>query len=89
MSSESLESFEEAHYDEYEYYNLADYQAHGGGKGRRQHWAAGNGRKVTEKLYNSEMKKKRLRSSAKPRGRAPPCLGKPRQRRRSRALPVS
>ncbi|GCB81627.1 hypothetical protein scyTo_0022817 [Scyliorhinus torazame] len=71
MSRNSLESFEEAHYDEYEYYNLAEYSAHNGGKGRskkergrntNQHCPAGHERKIMEKLYNSELKKKRTRS---------------------------
>ncbi|XP_067866120.1 nuclear protein 1b [Heterodontus francisci] len=71
MSCNSLESFEEAHYDEYEYYNLADYPAHSGRKGRskkemgqntNRHSPAGHERKITEKLYNSELKRKRARS---------------------------
>ncbi|XP_067824004.1 nuclear protein 1b [Heptranchias perlo] len=71
MSSDSLESFEEAHYDEYEYYNLEDYPAHSGGKGRskkemgrnvNRHCPAGHERKIAEKLYNSELKRKRAQS---------------------------
>ncbi|XP_078404723.1 nuclear protein 2-like [Cetorhinus maximus] len=71
MSCNSLESFEEAHYDEYEYYNLADYPAHKGGKGRskkergrntNRRCPAGHERKITEKLYNSQLKRKRARS---------------------------
>uniref|UniRef100_UPI00398E4771 nuclear protein 1b n=1 Tax=Pristiophorus japonicus TaxID=55135 RepID=UPI00398E4771 len=75
MSSDSLESFEEMHYDEYEYYNLADYPAHSGGKGKskkemgrntNRHCPAGHERKITEKLYNSELKRKRARSLGQP-----------------------
>ncbi|KAL4660611.1 nuclear transcriptional regulator 1-like protein [Arapaima gigas] len=31
---DTLVSFEEEHYDEYEYYNLMEYPCHAGGKGR-------------------------------------------------------
>ncbi|RVE63571.1 hypothetical protein OJAV_G00137630 [Oryzias javanicus] len=31
---ERLASFEEAYYDQYDYYNLVDYSCHAGGKGR-------------------------------------------------------
>ncbi|XP_078060655.1 nuclear protein 1b [Mustelus asterias] len=71
MSCNSLETFEEAHYDEYEYYNLADYTAHNGGKGRskkervcntNRRCTAGHERKITEKLYKSQLKRKRVRS---------------------------
>ncbi|XP_069741002.1 nuclear protein 1b [Narcine bancroftii] len=68
MSGHSLHSFEEVHYDTYEYYNLTDYRA---GKGRRrntgqnyrQQRGGGRGRRVAEALFNSELKRKRLRAS--------------------------
>ncbi|XP_020366527.2 nuclear protein 1b [Rhincodon typus] len=73
MSCNSLESFEEAHYDEYEYYNLADYPAHNGGKGRSKKESvrntnrscpAGHERKIMEKVYKSDLKRKRAQSSS-------------------------
>jgi len=66
-----LVSFEEAHYDQYDYYNLEEYPCHAGGKGRskkeielntNRHSPAGHERKITEKLQNSE-KRRRTKSS--------------------------
>lgn len=66
-----LVSFEEAHYDEYEYYNLEEYSCHAGGKGRskkeiglhtNRHSPAGHERKIAEKLQNSELKRRRTKS---------------------------
>ncbi|KAI2665082.1 Nuclear protein 1 [Labeo rohita] len=57
-----LVSFEEAHYDEYEYYNLEEYSCHAGGKGRtkkeiglntNRHCPAGHERKIAGKLQNN------------------------------------
>ena len=69
---ERLACFEEAHYDQYEYYNLDEYPCHDRGKGRtkreiglntNRHSPAGHERKIAEKLQNSEMKRKRTKSS--------------------------
>lgn len=66
-----LASFEEAHYDQYDYYNLVDYSCHAGGKGRtkreiglntNRHCPAGHERKIAEKLHNSELKRRRTKS---------------------------
>lgn len=63
--------FEEAHYDQYDYYNLEEYPCHAGGKGRtkreigmntNRHCPAGHERKITGKLQNSEMKRRRTRA---------------------------
>ncbi|RXM93178.1 Nuclear transcriptional regulator 1-like protein [Acipenser ruthenus] len=75
MSSdfETLASFEEAHYDQYEYYNMVDYPRHAAGKGRskreiglntNRHIPAGHERKIAEKLHNSEIKRRRSRSTS-------------------------
>ncbi|KAM5181522.1 nuclear protein 2 [Mantella aurantiaca] len=70
---ESLVVFERDHYDEYEYYNLREYGCGAGGKGRtkkeieqngNRHVPAGHERKIEEKLHNSEMKRRRSRSSS-------------------------
>ncbi|XP_061753988.1 nuclear protein 1-like [Nerophis ophidion] len=62
---ERFVSFEEAHYDQYDYYNLVEYSCHVGGKGRskketelntNRHIPAGHERKIAGKLYNSELK---------------------------------
>lgn len=66
-------SFEEAHYDQYDYYNLEEYPCHAGGKGRskreigmntNRHCPAGHERKIMGKLHNSEMKRRRTKSSS-------------------------
>lgn len=70
---ERLANFEEAHYDQYEYYNLDDYSCHAGGKGRtkkeiglntNRHCPAGHERKIAEKFRNSELKRRRTKSSS-------------------------
>uniref|UniRef100_A0A3Q3FXW4 Nuclear protein 1a n=1 Tax=Kryptolebias marmoratus TaxID=37003 RepID=A0A3Q3FXW4_KRYMA len=68
-----LASFEEAYYDQYDYYNLVEYPCHAGGKGRtkreielntNRHSPAGHERKIAEKYHNSEMKRRRTKSSS-------------------------
>uniref|UniRef100_A0A673GQT2 Nuclear protein 1b n=1 Tax=Sinocyclocheilus rhinocerous TaxID=307959 RepID=A0A673GQT2_9TELE len=68
-----LVSFEEANYDEYDYYNLEEYPCHAGGKGRskkeigmntNRHCPAGHERKIAGKLQNSEIKRRRTKSSS-------------------------
>lgn len=68
-----LVSFEEAHYDQYDYYNLEEYPCHAGGKGRskkeiglntNRHCPAGHERKIAGKLQNSEIKRRRTKSSS-------------------------
>lgn len=70
---ERLVSFEEAYYDQYDYYNLLEYSAHAGGKGRskreielntNRHCPAGHERKIAEKYHNSQMKRRRTKSSS-------------------------
>lgn len=70
---ERLASFEEAYYDQYDYYNLLDYSCHAGGKGRtkreielntNRHCPAGHERKIAEKFHNSQMKRRRTKSSS-------------------------
>uniref|UniRef100_A0A8C6WF67 Nuclear protein 1 n=1 Tax=Neogobius melanostomus TaxID=47308 RepID=A0A8C6WF67_9GOBI len=70
---ERLASFEAAHYDQYEYYNLREYPCHAGGKGRtkreielntNRHCPAGHERKIAEKLHNSELKRRRTKSAS-------------------------
>lgn len=70
---ERLASFEEAYYDQYDYYNLLEYPCHAGGKGRtkreielntNRHCPAGHERKIAEKFHNSEMKRRRTKSSS-------------------------
>uniref|UniRef100_A0A4W5N2B7 Nuclear protein 1a n=1 Tax=Hucho hucho TaxID=62062 RepID=A0A4W5N2B7_9TELE len=65
--------FEEAHYDQYDYYNLAEYSCHAGGKGRtkreiglntNRHIPAGHERKIAEKYQNSELKRRRTKSAS-------------------------
>ena len=64
---EHLASFEEAHYDQYEYYNLVEYSCHARGKGRtkkeielntNRHCPAGHERKIAEKYHNTEINRK-------------------------------
>ncbi|KAG2459160.1 BGLR glucuronidase, partial [Polypterus senegalus] len=71
--SETLASFEEEHYDEYEYYNMQEYSCHAGGKGRtkkeigmntNRHCPAGHERKIATKFHNSELKRRRCRSTS-------------------------
>uniref|UniRef100_A0A8C9QPH6 Nuclear protein 1a n=1 Tax=Scleropages formosus TaxID=113540 RepID=A0A8C9QPH6_SCLFO len=68
---DTLVSFEEEHYDQYEYYNLVEYPCHAGGKGRtkreiglntNRHCPAGHERKIAEKYHNSEVKRRRTKS---------------------------
>ncbi|XP_013875101.1 nuclear transcriptional regulator 1-like protein [Austrofundulus limnaeus] len=68
-----LASFEEAFYDQYDYYNLQEYPCHAGGKGRskremelntNRHSPAGHERKIAEKFHNSQMKRRRTKSSS-------------------------
>ncbi|XP_030009913.1 nuclear protein 2-like [Sphaeramia orbicularis] len=70
---ERLVSFEEAYYDQYDYYNLREYSCHAAGKGRskremelhtNRHCPAGHERKIAEKFHNSEMKRRRTKSSS-------------------------
>ncbi|KAM9320468.1 nuclear protein 2 [Gastrophryne carolinensis] len=70
---ESLVVFEQDHYDEYDYYNLKEYGCGAGGKGRtkkeieqngNRHVPAGHERKIVEKLHNTELKRRRSRSSS-------------------------
>lgn len=70
---ERLVSFEEAYYDQYDYYNLLEYSGHAGGKGRskreielntNRHCPAGHERKIAEKYHNSQMKRRRTKSSS-------------------------
>ncbi|XP_029469610.1 nuclear protein 2 [Rhinatrema bivittatum] len=70
---ETLVDFEAEHYDEYDYYNLKEYGCGAGGKGRtkkeielhtNRHVPAGHERKIEEKLHNSELKRRRSRSSS-------------------------
>lgn len=70
---ERLASFEEAYYDQYDYYNLIDYSCHAGGKGRskkevelntNRHSPAGHERKIAEKYHNSQVKRRRTKSSS-------------------------
>ncbi|TWW74128.1 hypothetical protein D4764_14G0001290 [Takifugu flavidus] len=68
---ERLVSFEEAYYDQYDYYNLMEYSCHARGKGRtkreielntNRHSPAGHERKIVEKFQNSEMKRRRTKN---------------------------
>ncbi|AWP00422.1 putative nuclear transcriptional regulator 1-like protein-like [Scophthalmus maximus] len=68
---ERFVSFEETHYDQYDYYNLREYWCHARGKGRsrreielntNRHCPAGHERKIAEKFHNSEMKRKGTKS---------------------------
>ena len=70
---EGLVSLEEAYYDQYDYYNLLEYPCHAGGKGRtkreielntNRHCPSGHERKIAEKYHNSEMKRRRTKSSS-------------------------
>ncbi|XP_072272198.1 nuclear protein 2 [Pyxicephalus adspersus] len=70
---ESLVVFERDHYDEYDYYNLQEYGCGTGGKGRTKKEIEQNGnrpvpagheRKIVEKLHNSELKRRRSRSTS-------------------------
>lgn len=70
---ERLASFEEAYYDQYDYYNLLEYSCHACGKGRtkreielntNRHCPAGHERKIAEKFHNSQMKRRRTKSSS-------------------------
>ncbi|XP_028322001.1 nuclear protein 2-like [Gouania willdenowi] len=70
---ERLVSFEEAHYDQYDYYNVEEFPGHSRGKGRskkemelntNRHCPAGHERKITEKFQNSELKRRRTKSSS-------------------------
>ncbi|XP_005800838.1 nuclear protein 2-like [Xiphophorus maculatus] len=70
---ERLASFEEAYYDQYDYYNLHEYSCHAGGKGRtkreielntNRHCPAGHERKIAEKYHNSQMKRRRTKSAS-------------------------
>nr|XP_006640899.1 PREDICTED: nuclear transcriptional regulator 1-like protein [Lepisosteus oculatus] len=70
---ETLASFEEEHYDQYEYYNLIEFSCHAGGKGRtkreiglhtNRHCPAGHERKIAEKFHNSELKRRRSKSTS-------------------------
>ncbi len=70
---ERFVSFEEAYYDQYDYYNLLEYSCHAGGKGRtkreielntNRHCPAGHERKIAEKFHNSQMKRRRTKSSS-------------------------
>ncbi len=70
---EGFVSFEEAIYDQYDYYNLEEYPCHAGGKGRskkeielntNRHIPAGHERKIAGKLQNSEIKRRRTKSSS-------------------------
>ncbi|XP_046875969.1 nuclear protein 1-like [Hypomesus transpacificus] len=65
--------FEEVHYDQYDYYNLNEYPCHYAGKGRtkreiglntNRHLPAGHERKIAEKYRNSELKRRRTKSSS-------------------------
>ncbi|KAJ3588795.1 hypothetical protein NHX12_009649 [Muraenolepis orangiensis] len=70
---ERLASFEAAHYDQYEYYNLVEYFCQAGGKGRtkkerelhtNRHLPAGHERKIAAKYINSEIKRRRTKSTS-------------------------
>lgn len=70
---ERFASFEEAYYDKYDYYNLREYSCHACGKGRtkreielntNRHSPAGHERKIAEKFFNSQMKRRRTKSSS-------------------------
>eukprot|EP00064_Thunnus_orientalis_P004951 superscaffoldBa00000471_g4964 len=70
---ERFVSFEEAFYDQYDYYNLVEYSCHAGGKGRskreielntNRHSPSGHERKIAEKYHNSEIKRRRTKSSS-------------------------
>ena len=70
---ERLASFEATYYDQYDYYNLREYSCHARGKGRskreielntNRHSPAGHERKIAEKFHNSEMKRRRTKSSS-------------------------
>lgn len=69
---ERLANFELAFYDQYEYYNLDEYPCHAGGKGRtkreielntNRHSPSGHERKIAEKFHNSELKRRRTKTS--------------------------
>lgn len=66
-------SFEETHYDQYDYYNLLEYPCNAAGKGRskrevemntNRHCPAGHERKIAEKYHNSEVKRRRTKSAS-------------------------
>ncbi|CAG5876947.1 unnamed protein product [Menidia menidia] len=70
---ERFASFEEAHYDQYDYYNLNEYSGHAAGKGRtkremelntNRHCPSGHERKIAEKFHNSQEKRRRTKSSS-------------------------
>ncbi|KAI5615567.1 nuclear protein 1, partial [Silurus asotus] len=70
---ERLVLFEEAHYDQYDYYNLNEYPCHAAGKGRtkkeiglntNRHCPSGHERKIAENYRNCELKRKRTKSSS-------------------------
>ena len=70
---ERFVSFEQAYYDQYDYYNLQEYPGHAGGKGRtkremelntNRHVPAGHERKIAENYHNSEIKRKRTKSTS-------------------------
>nr|XP_020862642.1 nuclear protein 2 [Phascolarctos cinereus] len=75
-----LTSFEEEHYDCYEYYNLREYPIRGPGwsKGRTRRERelrtnrpvpAGHERKIAQKLYNSQRKRRQRQLQTRPRTR--------------------
>uniref|UniRef100_A0A3Q3FPY9 Nuclear protein 1a n=1 Tax=Labrus bergylta TaxID=56723 RepID=A0A3Q3FPY9_9LABR len=58
LNNREFVSFEEAHYDQYDYYNLREYSCHACGKGRSKREIE----KIAEKLHNSQMKRRRTKS---------------------------
>ncbi|XP_034462012.1 nuclear protein 1-like [Hippoglossus hippoglossus] len=70
---ERFVSFEETYYDQYDYYNLLEFSCHACGKGRskreielntNRHSPSGHERKIAEKFHNSEIKRRRTKSSS-------------------------
>ncbi|XP_001363260.2 nuclear protein 2 [Monodelphis domestica] len=75
-----LANFEEEHYDCYDYYNLREYPIRGPGwsKGRTRRERelrtnrpvpAGHERKIAQKLYNSQRKRRQRQLQSRPRTR--------------------
>ncbi|KAL3971382.1 kelch repeat and BTB domain-containing protein 11 [Sarotherodon galilaeus] len=60
---ERLVSFEEAYYDQYDYYNLLESKREIELNTNR-HCPAGHERKIAEKYHNSQMKRRRTKSSS-------------------------